>query len=311
MKGMDLSRTYFREVVLPRLERDHPELLPRLAAGLVGNGSDCFGYDDEISRDHDWGVEYFLWLPEELAGERERLEAWRQQVFRESPPMAGRVRSAYGARIGVQTTGEFYRSLLGSPGGPETLVQWLQVPEENLAMAVNGEVFLDREGSFTAVRERLQQHYPDDVRKKKLAAKCMAIAQTGQYNFLRMAKREDWVTVRAVLARFADSVMGAVFLINRKYRPYYKWSWRALGELPILGSELTDALLEISLSPDFSSDELRRQSERIEAICTRLLEALHFWEGVKTRADFFTAAGEELQASIRDDLLRSLPATYE
>ncbi len=311
MKGMDLSRAYFRDTVLPRLERDHPELLPRLAAGLAGNGSDCFGYDDEISRDHDWGVEYFLWIPEELAGEREPLEAWRQQVFRDNPPGTGRVRSAYGAHIGVQTVGEFYRSLLGSPSGPETLVQWLQVPEENLAMAVNGEVFLDRDGKFTAIRERLLQHYPDDVRKKKLAAKCMAIAQTGQYNFLRMAKREDWVTVRTVLTRFTDSVMGAAFLINRRYRPYYKWSWRALGELPILGSELADALLEISLSPDFSCDELRRQSERIEAICARLLEALHFWEGVRTHTDFFTAAGEELQASIGDDLLRSLPATYE
>ena len=311
MKGMDLSRAYFQDSVLPRLERDHPELLPRLAAGLAGNGSDCFGYDDEISRDHDWGVEYFLWLPEELAEKREELEAWRQQVFRECPPWTGRIRSAYGARIGVQTVGEFYRSLLGGPGGPETLVQWLQVPEENLAMAVNGEVFLDREGSFTAVRKRLLGHYPDDVRKKKLAAKCMAIAQTGQYNFLRMAKREDWVTVRAVLTRFTESVMGAAFLLNRRYKPYYKWSWRALGELPVLGPELAGALLELSLSPGFSPAELRRQSERIEAICARLLEALRLWEGVTTREDFFTAAGEELQSSIHDELLRSLPATYE
>ena len=139
----------------------------------------------------------------------------------------------------------------------------------------------------------------------------MAIAQTGQYNFLRMAKREDWVTVRAVLARFADSVMGAAFLINKRFRPYYKWSWRALGELPILGPELAGDLLEISLSPDFSPGELQRQSERIESVCARLLEALHLWEGVRTRETFFTSAGEELQASIGDELLRSLPATYE
>ena len=311
MKGLDLSRAYFRETVLPHLERDWPELLPKLAAGLVGNGSDCFGYDDELSRDHDWGVEYFLWLPEDLAGERERLEAWRQQLFRDCPSENGRVRSAYGANIGVQTVGEFYRSLLGRPQGPETLVQWLQVPEDNLAMAVNGEVFLDNPGDFTAVRKKLLQHYPEDVRKKKLAAKCMLIAQSGQYNFLRMAKREDWVTVRTILTRFTDNVMGAAFLLNRRYKPYYKWAWRALGELPILGSELADALREIALSPDFSPAEVQRQSDRIEAVCATLLSALHMWEGVRTRADFLTAAGEEIQASIQDELLRSLPANYE
>ncbi len=311
MKGLDLSRTYFQETVLPRLERDWPALLPRLAAGLVGNGSDCFGFDDEISQDHDWGVEYFLWLPEDLADQREVLEEWRQRVFRESPPSIGRVRSAYGARIGVQTVGEFYQSLLGRPQGPETLVQWLQVPEDNLAMAVNGEVFLDREGSFTTVREKLLGHYPEDVRKKKLAAKCMSIAQSGQYNFLRMAKREDWVTVRTILQRFTEAVMGLVFLMNRRYKPYYKWSWRALNELPILGPDTADALREIALSPDFSVPELQRQSDRIEALCARLLTALQLYEGVTTRQDFFTAAGEEIQASIQDELLRSLPANYE
>ena len=298
-KGLDLSRRYYLETAEPKLKEAFPDLYPRLAAGLCGNGSECFGYDDEVSRDHDWGVEYFLWLPEDLAGERERLEAWRQQVFRETPPQTGRNRSAYGANIGVQTVGEFYRSLLGRPQGPETLVQWLQVPEANLAMAVNG------------VRKKLLQHYPEDVRKKKLAAKCMLIAQSGQYNFLRMAKREDWVTVRTIITRFTDNVMGAAFLLNRRYKPYYKWAWRALGELPILGSELADALREIALSPDFSPAEVQRQSDRIEAVCATLLSALHMWEGVRTRADFLTAAGEEIQASIQDELLRSLPANYE
>ena len=139
----------------------------------------------------------------------------------------------------------------------------------------------------------------------------MSIAQSGQYNFLRMAKREDWVTVRTILQRFSDAVMGLVFLVNRRYKPYYKWTWRALRELPILGAETADALLEIAVSPDFSPQELQRQSDRIETLCSRLLTVLQLYEGVATRQDFFTAAGEEIQASIRDELLRSLPANYE
>ncbi|MBO6010658.1 MAG: hypothetical protein J6P71_02525, partial [Oscillospiraceae bacterium] len=147
MSGKDgalaLSRAFFKETALPALEKEFPEAAARAAAGLAGNGSECFGYDDEISRDHDWGVDFFLWLPVEDGALVPALAEWKARVLRLVPPELSRTRSEYGAQPGVMTVGDFYKSLIGCPCAPQTLGEWLAVPEENLAMAVNGEVFRD------------------------------------------------------------------------------------------------------------------------------------------------------------------------
>ena len=62
---MELSRLYYEKNCKPVIEKEAEELAERIAVGLVGEGSECYGYDDEISRDHDFGPSCCFWLTKE------------------------------------------------------------------------------------------------------------------------------------------------------------------------------------------------------------------------------------------------------
>lgn len=311
MNGMELSRRYFFDCAEPKLRSDFPALFHSIAAGLVGNGSECFGYDDELSRDHDWGVDFFIWLPEKDKNEVATLQQWKSTLFDMYPPEQARTRSVYGARIGVMTVSEFYHSLIGYPEGPGDIQSWRRIPEENLAMATNGNVFLDNAGEFTAIRTTLLRFYPEDLRLKKLAAKCMAIAQTGQYNLSRCFVRRDWVSYKTVTARFTDNVIAAVFLLNRVFKPYYKWAWRRMTELPILGSQIGALLSSISETCGAWDDIFEKNKTDIDKICSLIIKELQRQNLASSNDWFLTTQGEEIQSRIQDNFLRSLPAQYE
>src|SRR5215210_6233207 len=80
----ETSRRLFREVVLPVLEREFPEETAQTAFGLFGYGSEAYGMDDEVSRDHHWGLRIDALMPEALL--RRRREAIMAVVAAALPP---------------------------------------------------------------------------------------------------------------------------------------------------------------------------------------------------------------------------------
>ena len=311
MNCLELSRKYFFGTVEHDLRGKFPQLFSRLAAGLAGNGSECFGYDDEISRDHDWGVDFYIWTTDEDRGMVTALQEWKNMLFDENPPEFPRTRSDYGARIGVMTCGDFYSGLIGAPEGPRTISEWLRAPEENFAMCVNGEVFIDGQGAFTRTREYLLNYYPEDIRRKRVAAKCMALAQTGQYNHERIFRRGDWVTLRTVLTRFTDAAIALTFLLNKVFRPYYKWAFRALKDLPILGDEAARLLLMIAETSGLDNESLSKRQQYISELCSLYVKELNAQALSGSDDWFLTAHAEETMRGINDSFLRSLPPQYE
>ncbi|MBQ4126072.1 MAG: DUF4037 domain-containing protein [Desulfovibrio sp.] len=312
MNGLELAKAFYEECGRPMLEAQFPELLPRLAIGLFGAGSECFGFDDEISRDHDWGPAFCIWLPERLLAEAmprldKALEGLPETFLGFPVRMARDLRMG---RVGPLSVEGFYKKFLGVPRVPETIGEWLRIPEHYLATATNGEVFEDASGAFSAVREELLRCYPEDIRLKKLAARCMACAQAGQYNLPRMLRRLDPVSADLCRARFAEAAISLVFLLNRRYMPFYKWAFRGLKGLPVLGmatAERLSALMALPLMDAEPEDVLKP----VEAICQDIASRL-FEEGLADDDDpWLYAQGPAVQARIRHEGLRAMPPQME
>ncbi len=250
MKGLPLAREYFNEIGAPMLRQRFPDLAGRIAAGLAGPGSECFGFDDEVSRDHDWGPAFCLWLTADDYREHGRA---LQQAYEELPRVFrgfGPRRASPGEefRVGPCPTVTFYATYTGLDHPPATLREWLSIPEAQLATCTNGEVFSDPLGEFSRWRSALLAHYPEDIRLKKIASRCFTIAQSGQYNLPRSLSRGEPFAALWFVTQCCVDIMSLVFLLNRRYAPFQKWMHRAVKDLPLLGGWAHDFVAEI-ISP--------------------------------------------------------------
>ena len=166
MKGLALSEQYFKEIGLPMLQKKFPEHTDRIAAGLIGDGSECFGFDDDISRDHDWGPSFCLWLSKtDYEAFGDILQEALNQLPKDFAGFAAREESVWGTgRTGVFEIGTFFKQFIGFDHVPASLSEWRVIPESYLAVVTNGRVFKDPLGELTEFRNGLNAFYPEDIR---------------------------------------------------------------------------------------------------------------------------------------------------
>ena len=232
--GIELSRSYFEEYGLPALNLYFGEYMDQITAGLVGEGSECFGFDDALSADHDYGPSFCIWLSQDLYDTiGPELGQMYDSLPREYQGVRFQLRREQASqRRGILPTMPFYQRFLGRKLPPETPMEWLSLPEEYLAVATNGVLFHSPDTEFVRIRRQLLGFYPEDVRKKKLAANLIRMAHAGQVNYERMSRRGDPVAARLALDQFIQGGMKTLYLLNMRYAPYYKWMWRGMEKLP-------------------------------------------------------------------------------
>ncbi len=126
VKGLELAEHYYTVYGAGMIQEKFSRYKDRIAAGLVGDGSECYGFDDEISQDHDWGPCFCLWLNKK---DYDEIGPALQQEYERLPEQFDgfkRLTSQWGGgRVGVFEIGAFYSKFLGRPDTPQTLEQWL------------------------------------------------------------------------------------------------------------------------------------------------------------------------------------------
>ena len=293
--GMELCEAFYEEFGKPMIHEQFPEYEQMIAVGLVGEGSECFGFDDQVSRDHDFGPGFCLWLTDSVYDEigqalqsaYDKLPSTYMAITRFTTLKAQK-------RVGVFRIGDFYESLIGIKDMPTTQNQWLFLDDYRLATAVNGKVFRDDLGEFTRIRKGILAYYPEEVRIKKIAREAALMAQSGQYNYSRMFGRGEKVTAAIALSEFMKHTMAMVYLLNRTYAPFYKWMHKGMGRLTVLKEiqEILNALVELP-----TGDE--RIPQTIEVIVALIIAEM--------KKQGLTSGEDNYLDHHTDNILRSIP----
>ena len=282
--GIELGRE-LAHYVAQDIELNMPDISPYLCLALVGTGSECLGYDDAISEDHDFTKRCQLFLPDDIyISNKDKLSSYFANY-------------AHG-QVQVENILHFYKRYTLYPEGPQSLSEYRRVPQDLLCIATNGEVFLDNFGAFTTIRQRLLTYYPEDIRLRKIAYELNQIAQSGQYNLPRMVQRNDTVAAHLARSKFTQHYMLIVHLLNRFYAPFYKWLYRHTCALPILGSTVKYGIPELLNAP------LTDTKRHIDLLCSALIQELHRQSLSTSPIDFLTYQAKEVIQHIQDDDLR-------
>ncbi len=306
MNGLDLSRKYYEEFGKPMIKTKFANYADRIACGLVGEGSECLACDDEISQDHDWGAGFCMWLDKddfkqigkELQKEYDKLPS---QFHGYTKINGGQAKN----RRGVFEIESFYKKFIISSAKPKTYRDWLLAPESAFANCTDGEVFIDKLGHFTDIRNYLSAYYPDEIRALKIAANCISAGQSGQYNFIRAFRRNDIFTLKYTETHFCEDIVAIAFCINRTYRPFYKWEYYKLQELPVLGQYLYEGIDCLLNENDYN-----KKITIIEVLAKGIVEVLRN-EGLSSVDDnFLVNQGMHIYHEMQNDELKKYMKIY-
>ncbi len=262
LSGLILSERFYKEVVKEKIENNYPNL--DYAAGLIGQGSEVLGYDDNISTDHHWGPRFHIFLKDEdfKAYHLKIKELLRQTLptsflgysthWSEPDPndsmnqfLEEKDKSPINHRIEIYTVKSYLRENLSVPSPELSELEWVSIPEQILLEFTSGKVFYDSYGDLTQARKALA-YYPHSIWLFKIVAQLDRISQ--EMAFIgRTGETGDNLGSLIETNRLVKFIMEMAFILEKKYIPYPKWFGKAFEGLslaPVLKPILTETVFE-------------------------------------------------------------------
>ena len=281
------------------IHQEFPFFEDRIAVGLAGHGSECFGYDDEVSGDHDAAQGFCLWLTDQ---DYRRIGKELSAAYRALPKGdAGRTSQGSEEWRGVHSISEFLRPYIGSM--PTSNLDWLRLDTTYLAEATNGEIWRDDLGELTRIRATLTA-MPEDVRLQKMAAHTILAAQAGQYNFARCIAHGETGSAAYALQQYAYHIIQLAHLAAHRYAPYYKWMYRSLLSFD-LGRKLHPLLTRLS-TEGVNANKVADTVALIDEIAKLVIDELRKEELTFAPNDYLEPHAYQIRRHIQDEEIKAL-----
>jgi|GEM_PF-859473 len=231
MKGLELSRAFFEKAGRPIIEKVSPGILNSITAGLIGEGSDVYGFDDEISTDHNWGPRFQIFLFEQNPDLQESIEKalsnYLQKKFEDKeikqwPPGEGY------KPFEVWFWPDFTEKLVGLRRRPIDPVSYARVTESQFFSLLSGTIFWDPNDDLKRAQAQWD-HMPQEVWHWKLHWACMNLYRRD--DILRAFIHKETEMSKILLCRYAEWATRLGYLVAREYSPYRKWLLRVFKTL--------------------------------------------------------------------------------
>lgn len=299
MKGIEIKEAFFNNH-LDLFEELFKEDIHKIAFGFIGEGSENYGFDDEVSKDHDFDEGFCIWIPDNLYDEY-GFSASRLYHNIKKEYSKNNSKSTYynKHKDGVFSFSEFFTFILGSKMDSD--FAYLYTPEYLLSILSHGKIFKDDNKLFTNERQRIISGMKTDVWKQKICASLGMMAQYGQYNFTRMINHGEEEGASMVFNDFLKETIHFVFLINRVYTPFYKWQCRMLKNLDNykeLGKYILNTYLEnLSLS---------NKQDRIDKIISMIIDCLKISGLSSLDSEFLEEHAFNIKSSMENQQIKKL-----